>query len=185
MRKAFNFYRSYYDVAKELSEKDRLLFLWALLEKQFDGKEPKLKGVSNFAYISQKHSIDSQVLGYEKKTKTKLYPTEPPTEPPSVPPSVQEEGKEEGKEKEKEEISDIEKRKLKFASTLKPYLSKYGKDLLNQFYAHWTEPNKSNTKFRQELEKVWDLSKRLSTWSRNDKGFNKKQTPSNNDTGLL
>ena len=53
MRKAFNFYRSYYDVAKELSEKDRLQFLWAVLERQFEGKEPNLKGMSNFAYLSQ------------------------------------------------------------------------------------------------------------------------------------
>lgn len=80
---------------------------------------------------------------------------------------------------------DIDIRKLKFADTLKPFLNSYGKDMMNDFYGYWTEPNKSNTKFRQELEKVWDLSKRLSTWSRNDKGFNKKQTPSSNDTGLL
>jgi hypothetical protein len=80
---------------------------------------------------------------------------------------------------------DIDIRKLKFADTLKPFLVKYGKDMMNDFYAYWTEPNKSNTKFRQELEKVWDINKRLLTWSRNDKGFNKKQISSNNDTGLL
>jgi len=80
---------------------------------------------------------------------------------------------------------DIDIRKLKFADTLKPFLVKYGKDMMNDFYGYWTEPNKSNTKFRQELEKVWDINKRLLTWSRNDKGFNKKQTSSNNDTGLL
>lgn len=80
---------------------------------------------------------------------------------------------------------DIDIRKLKFADTLKPFLSNYGKDMMNDFYGYWTEPNKSNTKFRQELEKVWDINKRLLTWSRNDKGFNKKQTLSNNDTGLL
>jgi len=83
------------------------------------------------------------------------------------------------------EINNIDIRKLKFADTLKPFLNNYGKDMMNDFYAYWTEPNKSNTKFRQELEKVWDINKRLLTWSRNDKGFNKKQTSSNNDTGLL
>jgi hypothetical protein len=68
-------------------------------------------------------------------------------------------------------INNIEERKLKFASTLESYLSIYGKDLLNDFYKYWTEPNKSNTKFKQELEKTWSLERRLDTWSKNDKNF--------------
>lgn len=76
MRKAFNFYRSYYDVAKELSEKDRAKFLWAIMQKQFEGIDADLEGMAKFAYMSQKHSIDSQVTGYETKTKEKLTPTE-------------------------------------------------------------------------------------------------------------
>jgi hypothetical protein len=67
----------------------------------------------------------------------------------------------------------IEERKLKFADTLKPFLETYGKDLLNDFFKYWTEPNKSNTKFKQELEKTWSLERRLETWSNNDKNFNK------------
>jgi hypothetical protein len=104
MRKGFNFYRSYYDVAKELSESDRLKFLWAVIQKQFEGLEPSLKGQSNFAYISQKHSIDAQVFGYETKTKLKLTPTQPPCQPPTQPPCIQGEGEEKEKEKGKEEI---------------------------------------------------------------------------------
>jgi hypothetical protein len=73
--------------------------------------------------------------------------------------------------------NNIEERKLKFADTLKPFLQTYGKDLLNDFFKYWTEPNKSNTKFKQELEKTWSLERRLETWSNNDKNFNKdKQT---------
>ncbi len=73
-------------------------------------------------------------------------------------------------------INNLASRKLKFADTLKPYLEMYGKNLLNDFYAYWTEPNKSNTKFRQELERVWDLKKRLNTWSKNDSTFTKKDS---------
>lgn len=65
-------------------------------------------------------------------------------------------------------INNINERKLKFASTLEPYLSTYGKELLNDFYKYWTEPNKSNTKFKQEMEKTWSLERRLETWSNND-----------------
>jgi len=67
----------------------------------------------------------------------------------------------------------IEERKLKFASTLKPFLQTYGKMMLNDFYAYWTEPNKSNTKFKQELEKTWSVERRLETWAKNDFGKEK------------
>jgi hypothetical protein len=71
----------------------------------------------------------------------------------------------------------IEDRKLKFADTLKPFLETYGKDLLNDFYNYWTEPNHSNTKMKFELNKTWSIEGRLRTWAKNDKNFNKdKQT---------
>lgn len=104
MRQGFNFYVSYYEVAKELSEKDRLKFLWAILEREFEGIEPNLEGMAKFAYLSQKHSIDKQVKGYEDKTGEKLTPTQGGsaggTEGGSVGPSVQEKEK----EKEKEQV---------------------------------------------------------------------------------
>lgn len=73
-------------------------------------------------------------------------------------------------------INNIEERKLKFASTLEPFKSKYGRDLLNQFYKYWTQPNKSNTKFKQELEQTWQLSYRLETWSSREKTNFAKET---------
>jgi hypothetical protein len=69
MRKAFNFFRSYYDVASELSDKDRLAFYDALILEQFTGKKTELKGLAKFAYISQRHSIDSQTRGYNDRLK--------------------------------------------------------------------------------------------------------------------
>jgi len=96
-RKAFNFYRSYYDVARELSDKDRAAFLWAICQRQFEGVETELNGLAKIAYISQKHNIDSQVFGYENKTNTKLTPTEGGSQGGSIAPteggSVQEKEK--------------------------------------------------------------------------------------------
>jgi hypothetical protein len=66
---------------------------------------------------------------------------------------------------------DIELRKTSFASTLEPFLKIYGRDMLNEFFKYWTEPNKSKSKFRAELEKTWDVERRLETWARNDKNF--------------
>ena len=39
-------------------------------------------------------------------------------------------------------------------------------DLLEEFYFYWTEPNKSGTKMRFELEKTWDLNRRLRRWEK-------------------
>jgi hypothetical protein len=105
MRKAFNFFHSYYDVAKELNDKDRLAFLDALIKKQFEGVNPDLSGMAKFAYLSQKHSIETQIKGYFDKTKDPMFdPCQGGTQGGSqggyVAPSVQE--KEEEKEKEKE-----------------------------------------------------------------------------------
>jgi hypothetical protein len=81
----------------------------------------------------------------------------------------------------------IDIRKLKFADTLKPFVEKYGKEMIRAFYDYWVEPNKSNTKFRQELQKTWDVKRRLEAWSSNDANFKPKQKPQyNHDTnGLL
>ena len=89
---------------------------------------------------------------------------------------------EESREEKSIKENNIVDRKLKFASTLKPFVDVYGKDLINEFYKYWTEPNKSNTKFKQELEKTWSLERRLETWVKNDKSFNKNQNGKQNLT---
>lgn len=75
--------------------------------------------------------------------------------------------------KEKLPLEDLKFRKLKFSNTLQPFLETYGKDFLNEFYSYWTETvnNKSKNKFRQELERTWDLERRLKTWERNNKKY--------------
>ena len=112
-RKGFNFYRSYFDVAMELPDKDRLAFYDALAKRQFLGEEPTLTGMAKLAYISQKYVIDAQVKGWEDKTGTSLKVVEKQeVNTPcqggcqggdgggSYAPSVQE------KEKEKEEVKE-------------------------------------------------------------------------------
>ena len=116
-RKGFNFYRSYFDVAMELPDKDRLAFYDALAKRQFLGEEPTLTGMAKLAYISQKYVIDAQVKGWEDKTGTSLKVVEKQeVNTPcqggcqggdgggSYAPSVQEKEKE--KEKEKEEVKE-------------------------------------------------------------------------------
>lgn len=105
-RKAFNFYRSYFEIAQELNDSDRLKFYDAILKKQFDNIDIDLDGVVKFAYLSQKHSIDKQIQGYFDKTKDPTFdPCQGCTQPPTEPPATQEKEKEEEQEKEKEQVT--------------------------------------------------------------------------------
>ena len=126
-RKGFNFFRSYYDVYNELdTHKDKVAFIDALFDRQFLGIRPtKLTGMAKFAYISQTNSIDSQVKGYEDKTKSKLTPHNEEINTPTVggrqgglaPPTLQVEEK----EKEKGEYIDVELPKTKQDKDLDRY----------------------------------------------------------------
>lgn len=146
-REGFNFYRSYFDVLDMMNKEEQLDFLIALLKKQFYGIEPSLKGQAKFAYISQKHSIDRQVEGWENKTKCKLQPpTEdpslPPTEPPNLPPTqppyqqVEVEGKE---EVEVEEEGEVEKTTLKSYSFVEDKVSDEDVELFTIMFAEFGE----------------------------------------------
>lgn len=68
-RNQFKFYRSYYELAKEIeNDKDRADYLMAICEYQFTGIQPELKGMTKFAFLSQKHSLEKQVVGYKTAT---------------------------------------------------------------------------------------------------------------------
>jgi len=109
-RLLFKFYSSYFEIAQELNDKDRLAFYDALMKKQFTGIDTDLKGMANFAYISQKHSIDKQVEGWEFKMKTTLNQCiTKPIEGGVVGCDAGGIKQEEGKEKEKEEVKEKEK----------------------------------------------------------------------------
>lgn len=78
----------------------------------------------------------------------------------------------------------LEKRKKIFYESLRQYVSKYGSNMVRLFYDYWTEPNKSRSKMRYELEKTWDTPHRLATWAAMDRtsNFNKgKQDDSQSD----
>ena len=62
----------------------------------------------------------------------------------------------------------LSKRKNNFKESLKPFVEIFGADMMNDFFSYWTEPNKSNTKMRYELEKTWDIKRRLSRWANNN-----------------
>lgn len=71
----------------------------------------------------------------------------------------------------KTEKTDINERIERFKIELSKYLPDYGSDMLNEFFIYWTEKNISGVKMRFEMEKTWDISKRLVRWEKNTKKF--------------
>ena len=57
----------------------------------------------------------------------------------------------------------------------------YKESILNGFIDYWTEPNKSNTKMKFELNKTWQTELRLKTWVANQKKWDK---PKSNSKGM-
>lgn len=70
---------------------------------------------------------------------------------------------------------ELKKRADKFYNVLVPYVETYGKEMIRQFYDYWTEPNKSRTKMRYELERTWDTKRRLNTWASRE-NINRRRT---------
>ena len=75
----------------------------------------------------------------------------------------------------------IEKKKKELVELLRPYLSKYDREMLNDFFAYWTEPGRSGKKLRIDGQKYFDISRRLATWYRNSKSkYDSKQSSAKN-----
>lgn len=69
----------------------------------------------------------------------------------------------------------LDNRAKMFYKSLIPYLDKYDKAMLRKFYDYWSEPNKNKTKMRFELEKTWEVGRRLATWkARDDNDFRRR-----------
>tara|TARA_R110000751_G_scaffold43338_3_gene100045 strand:- start:29 stop:676 length:648 start_codon:yes stop_codon:yes gene_type:complete len=64
----------------------------------------------------------------------------------------------------------ISNRKEKFILEVSSF--DYEESVLNDFVDYWTEPNKSGTKMKYELQKTWSTNLRLKTWAKNSKRWN-------------
>ena len=72
----------------------------------------------------------------------------------------------------KEEL--LKKREEEFKNCVFEFAKKYPAEMLFKFCDYWTEKNKSGTKMRFELEKTFEIPKRIATWASRDNTFNKK-----------
>ena len=63
----------------------------------------------------------------------------------------------------------LEKAREEFKTSIKPYVGKYGNDMCNDFFEYWTEPTQNGKKMRYQLERTWEIGRRLARWNHNKK----------------
>jgi len=81
-------------------------------------------------------------------------------------------------EKEKESLKEqklrlLEQRRQVFAIRVFEFSNQYPKEMLDKFLLYWSEMNKAGSQMRWEMERTWELSRRLATWASREKGFNR------------
>lgn len=63
----------------------------------------------------------------------------------------------------------IEERKNDFMKLVAENgIEKYGQEMCREFFDYWTESNPNGKKMRFEMQKVFDIKKRLATWNKNN-----------------
>lgn len=68
--------------------------------------------------------------------------------------------------------NEINKREEDFKKEVNDYFLDYTPEMLNDFFNYWSESDSKKKKMRFELEKTWDMSKRLDKWYKNSIKFN-------------
>jgi hypothetical protein len=72
--------------------------------------------------------------------------------------------------------NNINIRETEFKNSLQPFLEEFGSDTLNNFYLYWTEKKPKGRKMLFEMQKTFDIRRRLDRWNKNN--FNNKEKSS-------
>lgn len=76
-----------------------------------------------------------------------------------------------------------EERESDFLNELETFKTEFGENLIKEFFRYWSEPNKSKTKMKWELQKTWETKRRLQKWRDNEGRFGGK--PKNGNPAVL
>lgn len=175
------FYRSFYESLEGMTATTKAEVYDAIFRYGLDFKEPEINdAMAKSLFTLIKPQIDANVKRYNNGKQPKLK---------------QDKSKTEAKDKQimsktKANVNDnvnvndnnnIDTRKQEFADSLKPFLSVYGKELLNDFYLYWSETTLNNKKMKYELEKTFSLERRLNTWKSRSIVYDKPKQLKSND----
>ncbi len=65
----------------------------------------------------------------------------------------------------------------RFFADVMQHHTEYDKNVLEAFIMYWTEPNRSKTKLRYELQPTFDIKRRLATWIKNNSKYETSEKP--------
>ena len=199
-KSTFVFHKEWSDALSGLPDDVRLDVYEAIIGYAFSDVIPDLAPLPMAIFLSVKDVIDKdkatsekrREAGKKKKTRKKVARRavrrkvppvknveEPPPPAPSPPPEEKPVIVEEGKEEQPPNAPSpppVERRQLKFYDSLVPFVEKYGREMVREFYNYWSEYNRSGTKMRFELQPTWVTSKRLARWNLQSKPIQHEST---------
>lgn len=204
MRESFVFYRSFYDAIKDLPRDVQGEIYTAIMEYSLYGKETEnLKPIARSVFTLMKPQIDVNNKRFENgkkggRPKGEDKPSSNQSKTNEKPNNNQNETKAEPNVNDNANVNANKdntpngalkkdaakaatlKRKEEFGQSLVPFMDKYGGTMIRAFFDYWSELNKSGTKMRCEMQKTWEVGKRLATWAGNEStyGNNRKTTTS-------
>ena len=73
----------------------------------------------------------------------------------------------------------------KFKKQVLEFQSQYDLEMLEEFILYWSEPNKSGTKIKWEMEPTWDMGRRLSRWANSNYQVNRSPSEKFKQNGKL
>ena len=62
----------------------------------------------------------------------------------------------------------FEEKDEKFREECSRYIGEFPEDMVKKFISYWSEPNKSRTKMRWEMETTWETHRRMCNWANRD-----------------
>jgi len=156
-------YRSFYEAIKELKKEDQADVWAAVHEYGLNRNEIDLKGISKTIFTLIKPQLEANLKRFENGSKAKRKQSKSKTKANN--------NNNNNNNNNVNNISIVDKQK-NFLNKLKVYQNDFDKDLLNNFYLYWSEANEKTKKLRCELEKTFEIKRRLQTWQRRQKELN-------------
>ncbi len=190
-RTGFTFYKSFKDSLSELPDEDKLLMYESICDYALDGKEPDLNGFAKSLFTLIEPTLKGERSRFfngckggapkgslnnpngrrgtnQELTENKPRTNQELTENKPIPIydeswKMKDVNKETTNVVKKVKLSLPDRQKL-FYESLISFIDTYGREMVRSFFDYWSEPNPSKTKMRFELQKTWDVSRRLKTW---------------------
>ena len=76
----------------------------------------------------------------------------------------------------------LPQREYEFKRKCCEFIPAYNLQMIQEFFSWWSEKNKTETKMKWELERTFEIGKRLATWAKREKEFKNNKTTQNEYT---